>query len=233
MRTYKIHLIRHALTEANLKGQYVGVTDIPICSQGIQELKELKEKFEYPKAEKYFRSPLLRCKQTLDILYPDVQSTAIDGLHERNFGDFEGKTAQQLQHDSRFAKWLASSAVDAPPNGESILQFKDRICDSFENLMDYLISNGIHSAVIVAHGGTIMGILASYGLPRAHYLDWAVGNGRGYTISITPSLWMRDKVAEVVAPLPIGATPTISEQQKKLYDSVRKAVKDTYGKEQK
>lgn len=232
MKTYKVHLIRHAMTQGNIKGQYIGITDIPICQQGIDELQVLKNKFEYPKADIFFRSPLLRCKQTLEIIYPEAEHIPIEDLRERNFGDFEGKTAQELKENPHFTDWLASSGVEAPPNGESIMEFATRINTAFEEIVNSLMKKGTTRAVIVAHGGTIMGILASYGIPHRHYMDWIVGNGRGYTLSITPSLWMRDKIAEVVAPLPIGDTPTISEEQRRLYDSVRKAAERAYAKKE-
>lgn len=232
MKTYKVHLIRHALTQGNLNGQYIGITDIPICQQGIDELKELTEKYEYPKAEAFFRSPLTRCRQTLKIIYPEAKDIAVDNLRERDFGDFEGKTARELQDNPHFAKWLASSGVEAPPNGESIMEFAARINAAFEEIVNSLMKSGTTSAVIVAHGGTIMGILANYGIPRKNYLDWAVGNGRGYTLNITPSLWMRDKIVEVFNPLPIGANPELSEHQRRLYDSVRKAAEKAHGKKE-
>lgn len=41
-----------------------------------------------------------------------------------------------------------------------------------------MMRTGITSAVIVAHGGVMMTILAAYGLPRANFYDWLTGNGR-------------------------------------------------------
>ncbi len=232
MKTYKIHLIRHALTEGNINGQYVGVTDIPISRKGKEELKELMEKYEYPKADVFFTSPLLRCRQTLKILYPEAEEITLQDLRERDFGDFEGKTANELQDNPDFAKWLASGAVDAPPKGESIMDFAARVNAAFEEIVTYLLKNGITNSVIVAHGGTIMGILANYGIPRKNYLEWAVGNGKGYTLNLTPGLWMRDKIAEVFNPLPFGATPEISEHHRLIIESIRKAAKGSHDQEE-
>ena len=39
MRTYKLHLIRHGMTEGNENGQYIGLTDIKITTNGIIELE--------------------------------------------------------------------------------------------------------------------------------------------------------------------------------------------------
>ena len=40
VKTYKIYFIRHGLTEGNLKGQYIGQTDIPVIPEGLQMLKK-------------------------------------------------------------------------------------------------------------------------------------------------------------------------------------------------
>ena len=47
-----------------------------------------------------------------------------------------------------------------------------------------------------------MTLLSVYGLPHAKPYDWRMDNGFGYSLRITPSLWMRDKVAEVYARIP-------------------------------
>ena len=44
MKTYKIHLIRHGATDANVLGQYIGQrTDTPLSPEGLNELRLLKD----------------------------------------------------------------------------------------------------------------------------------------------------------------------------------------------
>ena len=72
MRSYKLHLIRHGLTEGNLLGQYLGSgTDSPLCQAGIERLEMLREKFTFPWPEKLYVSPMKRTVQTAEIIYPD------------------------------------------------------------------------------------------------------------------------------------------------------------------
>ena len=47
MLTYKIHLFRHGITRANLEGKYVGLSDYPLCQEGIDALKEFVIFFYY------------------------------------------------------------------------------------------------------------------------------------------------------------------------------------------
>jgi alpha-ribazole phosphatase len=89
-----------------------------------------------------------------------------------------------------------------PPRGESTADFTRRICLMFENIVDGLMKTGTTDAAFIMHGGVMNTILAVYGLPQAKPFDWACDNGYGYSLRITPSLWMRDKVAEVFERIP-------------------------------
>ena len=65
-----------------------------------------------------------------------------------------------------------------------------------------LMKSGTTQAVVVTHGGVITTLLAAYGIPRANPFDWIVEPGHGYSIRITPGLWMRDMVCEVYSKSP-------------------------------
>ena len=92
MKTYKIYLIRHGATDGNARGEYIGVTDLALSLGGVAELTELKEKIQYPFVEKVYTSPLLRCRQTANILYPEQEADIVENLSEYDFGEFEGKS---------------------------------------------------------------------------------------------------------------------------------------------
>ena len=202
MKSYYIHFIRHGLTKANVKGQYIGITDIPLSLEGRYQLGKQVEDFEYPYAEIVYTSPLKRCLETCDIIYPNVNPIVVDDLSECNFGEWEGKTVKELENNSEFKKWLDDAQNTPPPSGESGLQFAKRVCTCFEKIVEGRMRSRNTNAVIVTHGGVIMTILATYGIPRAKSFDWIVDNGFGYSIRINPGLWMRDMVAEVYAKIP-------------------------------
>ena len=77
MRTYRIYLLRHGLTDANVQGRYVGVTDIPLCEEGKQNLKNMAEQYEYPNVGAVYTSPLTRCVQTAELLYPGIEPQVV------------------------------------------------------------------------------------------------------------------------------------------------------------
>lgn len=202
MKSYTIQLVRHGETRANEEGIYAGVTDYPLSGKGISALKRLKRNNVYPDVEVVYTSPLKRCVETCEILYPDVKQVVIPEFIECNFGDWEGKTVDELKYDKRFIDWLNSNKGYTPPNAESSQDFSVRICKAFDKLVEELLRAGTTKSAMVMHGGAIMILLTFYGLPRANFSKWRTESGRGYSVRVTPSLWMRSKVMEVYDTVP-------------------------------
>lgn len=203
MKTYRIYLIRHGLIEGNLKGRYVGRTDAPVIPEGLAMLNAMREAYVYPEAEEYFTSPMLRCRQTMAALYPGVEPILVPDLVECNFGQFEGKTPAELKDDPDFKTWTGENGADFTPlGGENTNHFVTRVCTAFNSIVQHLMTEGKRDAVVCTHGGVIMAILATYGLPQRSMLSWNCLNGKGYCVSITPSVWMRGGMFEVIGTVP-------------------------------
>lgn len=170
----KIIFIRHGKTVGNLDKQYIGRTDEPLCKEGISELAE----HNYPDVELVISSPLKRCIQTADIIYPQFEYSVYDDLRECNFGDFEQKNYFQLCSNPEYQKWLESGGNIPFPNGESKEDFSFRCCRAFEKaVLDNLEYDSI---AFVVHGGTIMSVLEKFAEPVCSYYDYQVRNGCGY-----------------------------------------------------
>ena len=203
MKSYIIHLIRHGAIDETLSGKYIGTTDVPLSDKGKMDLKKLDYEYRYPGTQVVFTSPLKRCTETCRILYPEQNPLSIANLSECNFGEWEGKTAEELKSDPDFEKWLAGDNSVKPPRGESNADFTRRICRMFESIVEGLMKTGTTESVIVTHGGVIMTLLAVYGLPQAKPFEWTMDNGFGYSLRVTPMLWQRDKVCEVFQTIPM------------------------------
>lgn len=211
MKTYLIHLIRHGITSGNTQGRYIGHTDLELSLEGENNLKELKEKLIYPEAEAIFSSPLKRCTKTAEIIYPEHAPLVLRDLMECSFGEFEGCTAKELEKNPLFARWLAGEPGVAPPFGESNEEFAARVCGCFEKIVEGVMKTGIGSTAVVTHGGVIMSILAAYGLPEMPMHEWMTPCGCGFTLRITPSVWMRGHKFEVISELPYS--PAAPEEE--------------------
>lgn len=202
MKTYKIHLIRHGQTEANETGAYIGRTDLPLSARGVKELLEMKRIYTYPYAARFFTSPLTRCKQTLQLLYPDCRPEVVDGLAECDFGDWENRRISELKNREDFLQWMSGTKGATIPHGEDTAAFQQRVMTAFESVVNSLLHSGETEAVICTHGGVIMLIMAAYGLPRADMKQWVTNSGSGFTLRITPHIWTREPVAEALCAIP-------------------------------
>ena len=107
----KIAMIRHGKTYGNTLGRYIGVTDEPLCEEGKKEL----EQRTMDTVELLFVSPLKRCLETADILYPYAKQVKIPEFAECNFGEFENKNYQELKDNPKYQEWIDSMATLAFP----------------------------------------------------------------------------------------------------------------------
>lgn len=202
MKTYKIHLIRHGQTLANETGAYIGRTDLPLSPRGVTELLEMKKVYTYPFAARFFTSPLTRCKQTLQVLYPGCKPTIVEGLAECDFGEWENRRISELKNREDFLQWMSGNKGASIPGGEDAAAFQKRVMTAFEGVVNDLLHSGETEAVICTHGGVIMLIMAAYGLPRADMKHWVTNSGSGFTLRITPHIWTREPVAEALCAIP-------------------------------
>ena len=181
----KIYLIRHGQTEGNTLKRYIGVTDEPLLPEEKNRLK-LKN---YPHVELIFTSPLLRCRQTAEAIYPKRNAIIVPNLSECDFGVFENKNWKELNGSVQYQEWIESNGTMAFPGGEDPKDFKERSCRAFEEIIYECYRRGAHSAAIVTHGGTIMSIMGRYVQPQREFYHWHVDNGNGYEVEIEPSCW--------------------------------------------
>lgn len=205
MKSFTIYLFRHGLTKGNLNAQYIGHTDLPITTDSISALKSIKARHHYPQVEAVFVSPLKRCTQSAEIMFPKNSALVIEDFIEYNFGEFEGCTAEDLKNNDDFKAWLRGDMHARPPYGESNAEFFARVCSAFEKVVNGMVKSGTQTAAIVGHAGVLMAILACYGLPEAPMAHWQMEAGYGFQLRITPSLWMRANKLEVIdtAPIPM------------------------------
>jgi alpha-ribazole phosphatase len=174
----RIYLIRHGMTRGNAYRRYIGITDEPLCEEGIRQL----EKRKYPKADIIFASPLKRCIMTANIIYPETDINEIhicENLKEMDFGLFENKSYEDLKENPEYIKWLESGGENPFPEGEGKAEFIQRCQNGFENCLEIIRQNypTANIAAFVVHGGTIMAIMEKYGTPKGEYYKWQIKNG--------------------------------------------------------
>ena len=185
----KIYLIRHGKTKGNLEERYIGRTDEPLCEAGRENLK----KYQYPQVEMVFTSPMKRCMQTAETIYPGQQYQCIEELRESDFGAFEGHTYKELSGDVRYQAWIDSGGTLPFPGGESREGFKYRSLTGFQKAVTQCIRKNVDTAALVIHGGTIMNIMEEYADRHRTFYEWHVKNGGGYLAELEPALWQKGR----------------------------------------
>ncbi len=169
----KLIFIRHGKTQGNLEKRYIGRTDQPLCGEGIEEITERI----YPQADVAAASPMKRCLQSAEIIYPQKEIYVCGLLRETDFGDFEGKSFSELSDDPRYRQWI-DGEIAAPPNGESREDFTARCCKGFSETVKKYENKTV---AFVVHGGTIMAIMSQFVYPKRDFYDFQAKNGGGFT----------------------------------------------------
>lgn len=160
-------LMRHAATRGNLLRRYIGTTDEPLAPEGRRAALAARA----PRAELVYCSPLLRCRETAELCFPGAEQIVLPDLRETDFGLFEGRSYEELKDVPEYVRWLESGGTLPFPGGESQAEASERALRA----LDFILEKG-KSAAVVAHGGTIMAIMAARGEPRRGYYDWQLPN---------------------------------------------------------
>ena len=192
----KIVLIRHGITEGNEMHMYYGSTDVSLSERGKHLLEKQREEGLYPISEtaQFYTTGMLRTEQTLRIVYGDREHGVIEDLRERDFGEFEMHTYEELNSVPEYQKWItAEDSGKAPPGGESIDSFTKRIRRGFDELTIrnelYMLKLRNHQkeamTICICHGGVISGIM-DYIWPGEYknFFEWIPDPGHGYVLLV-------------------------------------------------
>ena len=168
-----IYLIRHGRTEANEKHLYCGSTDLPLSAAGKAELQKLHYDI---KNVRFITSGMKRANETLNALFGDVPFDTEPRFREVDFGIFEMHSYEELKDKSAYQTWITGdNEVNVPPNGESGVQMKERVLESFYEIKE--------DTCIITHGGVIAAIMEHL-FPEAgkNRYQWQPAPGCGYVI---------------------------------------------------
>ena len=191
----EILFIRHGITQGNIEKRYTGRTNESLLPQA----EELLKLAYYPPVEKIFSSPLLRCTETAELIYPAIPIEECQSLIETDFGIYENKNFLELQHLPAYYAWIDGKIP--PPSGESREDFQNRCVEGFHQIIKQSVQANLKRIAIVTHGGVIMAILHALAKPTRTFYDWQVTNGDGWKVTISPLEWQKKKHFSLILPL--------------------------------
>lgn len=185
----KVVLIRHLKTPGNEKRQYIGRADEDLSEKEIQKFQQEQRQIFYPQVQKVIVSPMKRCVQTAELIYPEVQMRMDPLLKECDFGIFEGKSYEELKDRPEYQAWLDSGGTIAFPGGEGQADFRMRCVQGMLQQITRLCEEQAESAAFVVHGGTIMAVLERLAEDKEDFYHWQVENGGGYQMTVNVDEW--------------------------------------------
>ena len=176
----RIYLIRHSMTKGNKEKRYIGTTDESLCLEGIQLLEERKGL--YPEVTHVYVSPMKRCVQTAEIIYPEMMKAGAyscnEKLRECDFGLFENHNYIELSGCPEYQAWIDSDGRLPFPEGEDRECFIRRTMEGFRQMTELAWQENCGQIAAVVHGGSIMAILSC--LMQDDYFAYQVPNLAGY-----------------------------------------------------
>lgn len=218
MKGYRMAILRHGRTAANEEGRYIGRTDLPLSEDGREELEHKKDICDYPNVQKVYSSPLKRCIESAEALFPERELAVVDGLREMDFGDFENMTVEDLIDLDSYKQWLKGGMDNAPPGGESLRAMVERCFTSIHAILKDMMKNNLTHCAIVTHSGILMNTLSCFGLPRMKALDFTCQPGEGFEFVVTPQYWQSSGVFEIMGRVPYRWDETSELNSFGIYD---------------
>lgn len=143
-----IYIVRHGQTEWNRQKRIQGRADIPLNEKGKEQALETKNNLSSIDIDLIICSPLIRAKQTAEIINIDRDIKIIydNRITERSFGKLEGTFIKDVNFNE-FWDYYKNIKIE---NMESMHELFDRVNEFLENIISKYSNKNI---LIVSHGG--------------------------------------------------------------------------------
>ena len=164
----ELWLMRHGETEWSRSGAHTGRTDIPLTDAGRRNAAAVGRYLAGRPFALVLVSPMQRARETCRLA--GYENALIDpDLSEWNYGDYEGRTTQQIQAERPgWSLW-----TDGVPNGETVAQVGAR---AGRVIARALAVAGEADVALFAHGHILRILTATWlGLPPEDGRLFALG----------------------------------------------------------
>ena len=158
----KVYVIRHGQTDWNLAQKTQGKTDIELNQTGIEQAQKPKVEINKYNIDLIYCSPLKRAKKTAEIVNEDKKCNIIyeKALEERGFGDFEGKTKDEIKE--MIDDWETIHDYKLNSTERNIEPIKD-VCNRVWNFLDEIKTKEAGKDIlIISHAGICRAINAYF-----------------------------------------------------------------------
>ena len=159
----KIYFVRHGETTYSQTGGFCGAIDPELTPAGSQMAEQFAATYAKLPWNAVYVSPMKRTIATAKPLCDAVgmEMQLRDGLREIKYGDWEGKTVEEVKKDYEedYINWLTEPAWNAPTNGgETSVEIASRSSLVIAEIQEKYKSGNV---LVVSHKATIRIILCS------------------------------------------------------------------------
>jgi probable phosphoglycerate mutase len=177
-----LYFVRHGESEANTRHIISNSRSVfGLTARGRQQAEKLAESLRHIPFTAVYSSPILRARQTTDILSAafGVPCQVTEALREYGCGILEERADEESwkYHRQYFEDWvLRSNYTSKPEGGECFLDMRDRFVPFVENLVQ-ASSREEKNILLVGHGGLFLLMLPvvlkniDHSFATAHGLD--------------------------------------------------------------
>lgn len=151
----ELYIARHGETDFNSEGRYLGRTDVPLNSTGIEQAKELAKKVKHLNIGVLYSSPLKRAIETANII-ASQQKQSCEVVIENNFiersvGAYEGLTKEEAKnrYPDLYERNITRIFGEAPPCGETIDDVVKRVFSALDTIKE---QNKFSTILVTTHG---------------------------------------------------------------------------------
>jgi probable phosphomutase (TIGR03848 family) len=123
-------LLRHGRTTSNATGELAGRRPVELDDTGRAQAARAGERLRPLPLAAVVTSPLLRCRQTVELALPDAVAVADEGLTECGYGDWEGQPLKKLAKDPLWPVVQVHPSAAVFPNGEAMAAMSARAVDA-------------------------------------------------------------------------------------------------------
>ncbi len=188
MNATRIIAIRHGETAWNVDTRIQGQLDIGLNETGHWQARRLAQALVDESITAIYSSNLVRAWDTARAISSVTGLTpqAHEGLRERDFGVFQGKTFTEIEAawPEQALRWRKRDPLWTPQGGESLTTLRQRVAQAATELAQRHQGEQI---VLVAHGG-VMDVLyrAATGQDLQAPRTWNLGNATINRLIWTP-----------------------------------------------
>jgi len=151
-------LMRHGETAWNRQARLMGDLDIPLTPEGRAQCDDAARMLEAFAIDRIVASPLVRAAESARIVaaHLGIAVTSDARLIEVRFGEWQGKTYEEVASDPRYHAYAADPVTHPTPGGETVASVQRRGLEGLKSL------RAGECVLFVTHGDIIRTLLCHF-----------------------------------------------------------------------